>query len=427
MKILFLSLCFALSASAAPENDLYAAVNKGDIPACQRALDAGADINARAKTSDNRYFCQPILRACQKGDLKMLQFLYSRGADANAQVFGGENALAYLHEAPENTRAQLFTWLVKNTNIDINHLTKTGKNVGAIYAKHGNRDLLLCLKEQEKYRYRSEVEEALAALPMSDNERQLMLLQAVRAGNLEACREWIAQGAQCSAPVNSTSGQPLLNAFLTACLRGQLEIARYFAEECGARVNDKAIHRQNALMFAAQAPRETRLAMFKWLLENTDVDPFYVNEDKKSVRDVAVGCDAQDIVKLIDKYTADLAKNCSVTEELLRQQKERVLHYRKALAKEDKKYEKLLKEKEKHGSEADIWDEVSRDLGGLTDVNDNRRLDEHRKSRNADHRAAAVKNQRAANLKQAYEREAVKFRKMIDEYNAAHPTARYKP
>lgn len=423
-----LSLVVSFVAAAAPENDLFDAAWKGNIPAAQKALDAGADINARAKTEKNSYLTQPIIAAAQHADIEMLRFLFSRGADANVQVFWGGNALAYLREAPCNSkRAEAFKWLVRNTDIDVNHLSKDGKNLGALYTEKGAADLLLCLKEHAAYRYGAEIQMAQIYATMSFNDKQLRLREAVNAGDLAGCREWIAQGAQCSAPVNSTEGQPLLNAFLTACLRGQLDIARYFAEECGARVNDKAIHQQNALMFAAQAPRETRYAMFKWLLDNTDVDPFYVNSDHKSVREVALSCAAGEIVALIDKKADELAKSCSVTLDALKQQKQRVEHYKKALAKEDKQYQHLIREKEDHGFEAKIWDEVSHDLGGLTEVNDNRRLNEHRKSRNADHRAAAVKNQRSTNLKQAYERETVKYRKMVNEYNAAHPTAPYRP
>lgn len=407
---------------------MFDAAWKGNIPAAQKALDAGADINARAKTEKNSYLTQPIIAASQHADIEMLRFLFSRGADANVQVFWGGNALAYLREAPHNgKRAEAFRWLVRNTNIDVNHLTKDGKNLGALYTEKGATDLLLCLKEHAGYRYGAEIQMAQIYAAMSFNDKQLRLCEAVRAGDLAGCKEWIAQGAQCSGPVNSTTGQPQLNAFLTACRCGQLEIARYFAEECGARVNDKAIHQQNALMFAAQAPRETRREMFKWLLEHTDADPFYVNSDHKSVRDVALSCAAGEIVDLIDQKAEALAKSCAVTQEALKQQKSRVEHYRKALSKEDKQYARLQKEKEAHGLEAKIWDEVSHDLGGLTQGNDNVRLNEHRKSRNAEHRAAAVKNQRSANLKQAYERELVKYRKMVSEYNAAHPLAPVKP
>lgn len=428
MGRLSFALLLSCAALAAPENDLFDAAWKGNIPAAQKALDAGADINARAKTEKNSYLTQPIIAASQHADIEMLRFLFSRGADANVQVFWGGNALAYLREAPRDSkRTEAFKWLVQNTNIDVNHLSKDGKNLGALYTEKGATDLLLCLKEHAAYRYGAEIQMEQIDAAMSFNDKQLRLLDAVKAGDLAGCKEWIAQGAQCSAPVNSTTGHPLLNAFLTACRCGQLDIARYFAEECGARVNDKAIHQQNSLMFAAQAPREKRLEMFTWLLENTDADPFYVNSDKKSVRDIALANAAGEIVALIDKKAEELAKSCPVTQEALKQQKKRVEHYKKALAKEDKQYQRLLNEKEDHGFEAKIWDEVSHDLGGLTDVNDNRRLNEHRKSRNADHRAAAVKNQRVTNLKQAYERETVKYRKMVNEYNVAHPTAPVKP
>ena len=271
-----LALCLASVAIAAPENDLFKAVCHRNLAAARQALDAGADVNARAKAGDGKSYPQPLMVACANADLNMVRLLFANGANANVQIFGGENALAYVRSAPPKPeRLELLKWLLANTDIDINHLPKSGKSVGKMYGESGALDLLIYLLKQPGYRYGDE--------------------------------------------------------------------------------------------FSLPEIRE------------------------------------------------------------LKQQQERIEHHRKALAKEDKKYAKLLKEKEKHGFEAGIWDEVSRDLGGLTQEHDDLRLDEHRKSRNADHRAAAVKNQRVANLKQAYERDVLKYRKMIEAYNAAHPNAPIKP
>lgn len=423
-KLLLLSLLFPLPIFAALENDLYDAVNRGDTRACADLLNRGADINARAVVNGNRYLIQPLLLAAQRGDVQMMAFLIGKGANANAVVFGGENALFYALLAPAEKRGAAVRYLTDHTNIDVNCVAKSGETPIMRAQKVGDTALVQHLQRLSSRRP--------ASPTVTQNSMQLKLRQAVLDGDLPMCRKLIAAGATCSGPVDAANGRPLLNAYLTACLSGQLEIVQYFVKEGGAHVQDKAIQQQNALMFAVQAPADKRYAVFEWLLENTDLDACYLAGNGKSAMTLAQDCGADDIVTLIKNHAAaekhmeeERAAECPVSLSDIKKQQEKVDHYSKLYKKELKQYESLLKSSSNHQQEAAAWDEVSREVGGLTRHNESRRQNEHRKARNEKNRATAVAKQRIERIKDAYQRELFELKKMVSVYNQYHPRAPY--
>src|SRR5215218_3011380 len=76
------AVTFAVAATAAdPKRDaLWTAVRGGDVAAVRKAVEDGADVNAR-----NEYGVSALWIAAGKGKLDVVEFLVGKGADVNAR------------------------------------------------------------------------------------------------------------------------------------------------------------------------------------------------------------------------------------------------------------------------------------------------------------------------------------------------------
>jgi ankyrin repeat protein len=84
--LLTLALCALTAAPAFAQDkqklndDLWDAVRRGDTPAVQKLLDAGADANAKW-----RYQQTPLFKAAERGDVEIVKMLLAHGADATVR------------------------------------------------------------------------------------------------------------------------------------------------------------------------------------------------------------------------------------------------------------------------------------------------------------------------------------------------------
>lgn len=91
------AFCMASEAFASPaDDDLFAAIEAGDMVGVRAALDAGADINTR----DEHGLRTPLLAAVRKKHLDVARELVDRGADIDASDPVGGSAFLYASMEP---------------------------------------------------------------------------------------------------------------------------------------------------------------------------------------------------------------------------------------------------------------------------------------------------------------------------------------
>ena len=79
MTLLLTSLLLLFQAAAPPAEDLFDAARRGDRERVAKLLDAGVDVNAKA-----RYDATALMFAADRGHLDVVRLLVERGADVNA-------------------------------------------------------------------------------------------------------------------------------------------------------------------------------------------------------------------------------------------------------------------------------------------------------------------------------------------------------
>lgn len=79
------------SAPANKEEEFFAAVRRGDLPAVKALLDAGVDVNAKF-----RYGTTALFPACDRGHTEIVKLLLERGAEVNVRdTFYGATPLTW--------------------------------------------------------------------------------------------------------------------------------------------------------------------------------------------------------------------------------------------------------------------------------------------------------------------------------------------
>jgi ankyrin repeat protein len=106
MRFTLVLTLFTLIGYAADANeDLLAAVRKGDLAAVKTLLDSGANVNAKSP-----YGATPLFFAADRGNIEMVKLLIDRGADVNVKdTFYGSTALTF---AAEKERIEILKLLL---------------------------------------------------------------------------------------------------------------------------------------------------------------------------------------------------------------------------------------------------------------------------------------------------------------------------
>lgn len=275
----------------------------------------------------------------------------------------------------------------------------------------------------------------VAAAPEND------LFDAVRKDDREACARALSAGADINRRAQTQDGAYLPQPLMRAAENGSVRMLMFLPAR-GANANATNFGGENALFYAILAPEPKRLETFRYLAEHTDINLWLNSPRSGTPLAAAQRRGAQDIVQYIlgqspeptrtttaptiQKREEVPAGDCPVTLDMLRKQQAKTTRCREVWKKEARKCDSLMASAQFHSEEAGIWDDVSADLGGLTQGNENRRQNEHRKARNKKNRATAVSKQRVAPLKHAYERELKELRDMIKVYNKYHPNHPYR-
>src|ERR1041384_3697668 len=124
-KLLLLSLVVVLPLQTATNpkqelNDqLFEAVRKGDVAAVTKALDSGADVNAKF-----RYGTTALFKAAERGNAEVAKVLLDRGADVKVKdTFYGATAMTW---ALQNDHIDVVRLLVQKGAEDIDDVLMTG-------------------------------------------------------------------------------------------------------------------------------------------------------------------------------------------------------------------------------------------------------------------------------------------------------------
>jgi len=129
--------CRSGTPGAGANDALFEAIRKGEVAAAQRALDAGADIEAK-----NRSGRTPLMMAAVTRNAALVKALLARKADVGAQDASGMTALmwAAFGGSPAIVQALL------DAGSDVNAQDRNGETA-LMWAGTGNREAAQLLKK----------------------------------------------------------------------------------------------------------------------------------------------------------------------------------------------------------------------------------------------------------------------------------------
>lgn len=122
---LVLTLFTLIGYAADANEDLLAAVRKGDLAAVKTLLDSGASVNAKSP-----YGATPLFFAADRGNIEMVKLLLERGADVNVKdTFYGSTALTF---AAEKERIDILKLLLAKSTVGTEDVLETAIEKGNI-------------------------------------------------------------------------------------------------------------------------------------------------------------------------------------------------------------------------------------------------------------------------------------------------------
>jgi ankyrin repeat protein len=183
-----------------PFISIHDAAANGNTEAVKRHLDAGTDVNIQSQ------YGTPLIYASQNGHKKVAELLISRGANVNAKSEDG--LWTALHHATGHSTKEMVQLLIKN-KADVN-------------AKNKNGETPLDIANGE-----------LAELLQKHGGKHGTINGASRRGNIEAVKQFLADGADVNAKADD-EWTPLHN----AAGWGHKEVVELLIAE-GADVNVK--------------------------------------------------------------------------------------------------------------------------------------------------------------------------------------------
>ncbi len=126
MRFTLILTLFTLIGYAADANeDLLAAVRKGDVAAVKALLDNGANVNAKSP-----YGATPLFFAANRGNIEIVKLLLERGADVDVKdTFYGATALTW---AAEKGRMEILKLLLAKSAAGAGDVLESGVEKGNI-------------------------------------------------------------------------------------------------------------------------------------------------------------------------------------------------------------------------------------------------------------------------------------------------------
>jgi ankyrin repeat protein len=206
-----------VAGAKAPDTSIHDAVSKGNIEAVKHHIAAGTDINAKSNTK-SQY--TPLFMAAFKGHKEIAELLIANGADVHAKDKSGGTSLLI---ATMLGRTEVVELLISK-GAYVNAKDRLGRTP-LDFAKKTTADLL------RKHGGKTGAE-LKAELPKLEIEQSL--LQAIKAGNIEAVKQHLEAGTDVNASDNL--GRTALHK--ASGWQGQREIVELLISN-GADVNAK--------------------------------------------------------------------------------------------------------------------------------------------------------------------------------------------
>lgn len=264
----FLSAFCGLADDRSSDASLLGAVQRSDLPAVERAIAAGANVN-----SVDKFGTTPLMQAALYSNASCIRLLLDKGADPNAANQAGATALMWSAGDPEKVR------LLLNKKSAVNPQASSGRTALSIAASNAGNieavELLLAAGAKVKVTAPLSGGPVWAAASSGDaailramlsaggdpNERNRVgmtpLMEAVKKGSIASARLLLDAGAEVNVhsgmPPVSTRGLAELGEFTPLILAGGGSNARMvrLLLDHGADVHAKESRGMNALTMAA--------------------------------------------------------------------------------------------------------------------------------------------------------------------------------
>lgn len=130
---------------------------------------------------------------------------------------------------------------------------------------------------------------------------EVELYNALKKNDLKKCTELLKKGADINARAEVKKNHYAIQPLLYASRKGDLNMVRFLIKN-KADANVLTFGRENALYYAIQGPGKTRLAVFKWLVQNTDINLTHTSKYNQTPRQLAEAKGCMEIVRFIDDY-----------------------------------------------------------------------------------------------------------------------------